>query len=114
MARRQAVTRNVKGTEAHYLAFNLETMEAVELFKTIPAAVGRTESAVAKYLERVYKDSVNFKFLKVIDLKSIDVLYGMYLEDFIKYAVPLTADRKFPDGSSADDSDTDSDTDGTD
>lgn len=105
MARTQAVTRMVKGTKARYARFNL-TSKALEegLVTVIPASVGRTEEAVKKYLEKAYKDSTSHRFLYIEAIETYDVLMGMKLEDFVKYAVPLDENRRFPDGTETDDS----------
>ena len=93
----------VKGTKAIYSRFNLQTMELEQGQEmVIPAVVGRTTEAVTKYLEKAYKDAVSHKFLMLEKIEKYDVLLGMKLEDFIKYAVPLDENRRFPDGTEAD------------
>lgn len=99
--RTPAVTRNIKVTSAKVLEFDLEAMQTVTREIVIPAQYSSTKEAREKYLERCYKSVVNRKFLKVESYSTIEQLYGLKLEDFIKYAVPLTEDRKFPDGSDA-------------
>ena len=103
MGRQAAITRNIKGVKALYTRFDLVGMKVEEhIEKTIPNTVGKTTEAVIKYLEKCYKDSVNYKFLKLEKTETVEVLVGMKLEDFLKYAVELTPDRKFPDGTAAD------------
>ena len=101
MARVAAVTRNVKVVCATVLQFNLESMQVENRDVTIPQPYCNTAEGREKYIQRIYKDVVSHKYLKTLTTRTIEQLYGLKMDDFLRYAVPLTADRKFPDGSDA-------------
>lgn len=87
MARKQMVTRTITTTECNVLALDIVKGEPFNATVTLP----RTYADPKKLLEKVQSvfDTEDKKAVHVVDVKTIEVLYGMTEEDFIKSAKPL-------------------------
>lgn len=100
--RTPAITRRIKGHTARVLCFDLTAMKTCEKAISIPKAYDSNTETRTKYVEKYFKDSVNIKFLAIQSWDVVDKLVGMKYDDFLRYAVELDENRRFPDGSDAD------------
>lgn len=83
MARKRMVTRTIKATEVNCLCLNIETAEPFN--KTIVLTGAVADDKVALKQCKKY-DSDTEKIVAVVDMNTIEALYGMPEEDFVKVA----------------------------
>ena len=76
--------------------FDLAKKAMSECYVTVPTGVKRAD--VDKYCEKVINAKGAYKYLYTEEITEVNEVYGMFEEDFLKFAVKLTKDRKFPDG----------------
>lgn len=109
MARRAIVTRTVMGTQVTVLGLNTETSEPENRTyilsgtyrKETKDSDGKVINSVVdekKLLKDVKKayDTDIFQNVKIVDIQSVNKLYGMWEEDFITNAMELDPETRKP------------------
>ena len=84
MARKPMVTRTIVTTEVEVLCLNLETAEPFNQEVTLPRTYKDDIKLMRKVSEIVNSDTI--KAVHVVHKREVENLYGMYEEDFVKYA----------------------------
>ena len=82
MARERFVTRTIKENEVKVLGMNLETCNA----ETRTLLISGEYDDFLKVAQALYNDDT-FTVVKIMDVKSDEVIYKMRESDFMKYAV---------------------------
>lgn len=88
MARVPQVTRTIITTNAKILCVNTETKAVEEIEVTIPRTYKDGED-ILKYLKKVNYDFENKKPVSVTSYDTVEKLYGMTEEEFVKLAKEL-------------------------
>ena len=87
MARKRVVTRTIESTKYEVMALNTETAEVLKLSFCITEKADTEEKMLKKLQKIVVEEEI--KLVKIIESETVEQLYEISEEDFIKYATPV-------------------------
>lgn len=87
MARTPMVTRTMTTTKATVMCLDIVKGEPSNVEVTLPRTY-KDEKAMMKAVKKLIGDE-NVKPVHIVSNETVEVLYGMTENDFIKYATPL-------------------------
>lgn len=87
MARKAMVTRTISFTECKVMVVYTDTMQVKNEIYTYTGA-NKEDDKILKDLQKTI-EADNVKLVQIMSKEEKSQLYGMYEEDFIKYAVKM-------------------------
>lgn len=95
MARRRVVTKTVVGTKYVVLGMNITTKAPISK-EVVLKGTGLTLEKALKAIKKEY-DTPEELIVTITDSTEVNTIFGMFEENFIELAHPMTEDRKFED-----------------